>query len=277
MKSRAFTLIELLVVISIIALLIAILLPALGAARLSARQMQSTTHVRGMHQGMVIYSADNKGFYPGLESSGKRFVTAANNYSNRSGGMVQGRYAILIEADVVTPDYLLNPAEREPKTVYAVNSGDTFTTEHYSYAMQNITGDQNDTGYNGLPNVNPLRGKYNIMEWRNTMNSQAIILGDRLLDVENNDFTNPEAYLGAWSDDYGESEWGVVWNDNHAEFANTPFFETKYGSITNSEDDIFSRGRAPAGQNNTQTGGVTTNTSPGNCFLAARDGIQIIQ
>ena len=75
--------------------------------------------------------------------------------------------------------------------------------------MQNITGDQNDSGYTGLPLINPSKGKYNIKEWRATMNSQAIVLGDRLLEVKDNDFENPEAYLGPWSSSYGDSKWSV--------------------------------------------------------------------
>jgi len=274
---RAFTLIELLVVISMIGLLIALLLPALGAARKSARQLQSTTHLRGLHQGMVIFAYDNKGYFPGLDSSGKRFINAANNYSDQSGAMVQGRFAIMLEANLVTPDYLNDPAAPETKSAYDIGSGDTFTTAHYSYAMLNIAGDQNDPDYPGLPRVNPDKGKYTIQEWRDTMNSQAIILGDRLLKVRDNDFTNPDAYLGTWSNNYGESQWGVVWNDNHAVFENTPFFQTRYGPIKNTRDDLFSRGANPPGHNNLQTGGTTNAESPGNCFLAAKDATRIVQ
>ncbi|MEO0476398.1 MAG: prepilin-type N-terminal cleavage/methylation domain-containing protein [Planctomycetota bacterium] len=274
MRTRAFTLIELLVVISIIALLIAILLPALGAARQSARQLQSTTHLRGLHQGLVIYANENKTYFPGLESNGARFITAANNFSNTSGAMVQGRFALILEYDLVTPDYLINPGEPSSRTAYDLGSGDTFGTDNYSYAMLNIAGDQNDSGYTGLPNVNPNKGRHTIKEWRDTMNSQAVMMGDRLLEVLNNDFTNPDAYLGTWSKDYGDSKWGVVWNDNHTELANTPFFETKYSNITNSNDDIFTRGN-PAQHGNVQTGGATDAQSPGNCFLAARNAVDI--
>ncbi|MFK7790190.1 MAG: type II secretion system protein [Phycisphaeraceae bacterium] len=57
---KAFTLIELLVVISIIALLIAILLPALGAARKSAKKVQCLVNQRQLVTGVVAFTTDNK-------------------------------------------------------------------------------------------------------------------------------------------------------------------------------------------------------------------------
>jgi prepilin-type N-terminal cleavage/methylation domain-containing protein/prepilin-type processing-associated H-X9-DG protein len=60
----AFTLIELLVVISIIALLIAILLPALGAARRSAEDMQCLSNQRQIGVGLYGYSVENKDLLP---------------------------------------------------------------------------------------------------------------------------------------------------------------------------------------------------------------------
>ena len=56
---RGFTLIELLVVISIIALLIAILLPALGSARQAADSIKCMAQIRQVAQGAMIFAEDN--------------------------------------------------------------------------------------------------------------------------------------------------------------------------------------------------------------------------
>src|SRR5262245_2408677 len=60
----AFTLIELLVVIAIIALLIAILLPAIGAARQNARNTVDCSDIRQMAMAMTLYANDYKDVLP---------------------------------------------------------------------------------------------------------------------------------------------------------------------------------------------------------------------
>jgi prepilin-type N-terminal cleavage/methylation domain-containing protein/prepilin-type processing-associated H-X9-DG protein len=71
-RRSAFTLIELLVVVAVIAILIGILLPALGQAREAAFALQSSNMQRQLVIGMVVYSAENDQWFPGINTSGRK-------------------------------------------------------------------------------------------------------------------------------------------------------------------------------------------------------------
>ena len=66
-KIKAFTLIELLVVISIIALLLAILMPSLQKVKNQAKRVVCSTNLHQMGLGVLMYAQSNREYVPSLD------------------------------------------------------------------------------------------------------------------------------------------------------------------------------------------------------------------
>lgn len=81
--SRAFTLVELLVVVGVIAVLIALLLPALQGARSTAKNIKCMSNLRQFGIVYAMYSSENKGYclpfkYDGLTVSSVTYANATS-------------------------------------------------------------------------------------------------------------------------------------------------------------------------------------------------------
>src|SRR5690606_15517772 len=76
----AFTIIELLVVISIVALLVALLLPSLGAAREQGRQVKCLANVRSLHVAESLYNADYQDYLTPVTQGAPFGSTSKSDY-----------------------------------------------------------------------------------------------------------------------------------------------------------------------------------------------------
>jgi prepilin-type N-terminal cleavage/methylation domain-containing protein len=255
-QSQGFTLIELLVVISIIALLIGILLPALGAARRTARQMTNSTQIRGIHQGFFTQSQENKGWYAGVNSSGPQNTLDATFWdagdfahnveepvAGTAGSYPHARWGALVWGNFVTPEYLISPSEINSNMSVdflkdVANGTGTLgvNSQISSYAMPMLLAAHDLT--------QAATGRIN--EWRDTTNTGTPIISDRLVrGAAGSTFApeTPSTHLSIWSDADNPGNWGggIVYNDGHTEYSPTSEIDNVRvnGASADSLDNLY--------------------------------------
>ncbi|MFM7052940.1 MAG: type II secretion system protein [Planctomycetota bacterium] len=225
-RSKGFTLIELLVVMGIIALLLAILLPALSKARATTKRVKDSTQVQQVHKGFITLSTEKtSGVFPTpglIDRVGNTPGKGAEDINVNDHGAM---YAACIMQGAFDTNVLVSPAEI---------STNVLTMANYNYDAYNVVAAQDQywdplfkADLAAISNVSYgtllLNGTRKTKEWKQTLNSKFPVLANRGIQCNDADGSIIPANYNASKTlqiHGGAKQWegNVGFNDNHVSY-----------------------------------------------------------
>ncbi|MBN2447319.1 MAG: prepilin-type N-terminal cleavage/methylation domain-containing protein [Phycisphaerae bacterium] len=204
-RRPGFTLIELLVVVAIIALLVSILLPALGHARAQGSAAKCKANLHHIGIGLVAYNTENNEF--NVPSYNMPPAASGDNYSGGPGKPLDG-WAAILDRDGVVPS-----RERHTNTIFycsktvdveGMKDGQTGTDPQKPRGWVDWPLEMTEVGGDSAPKVAvaiPERGFNKIIRVSYWINAYNPIGNSRPSDIEGSDLyytgsvgLGPDAY-----------------------------------------------------------------------------------
>lgn len=240
---RGFTLIELLVVVSIIALLISILLPSLGRAKELANRVHCSANIRGIVGSFIVYAADSNEEFPvsiGPETARLRSYNPLLAPTPPMSpvpvaplGSLNSTYNYIMtmvppgtdhRGDVFSPFYMLTMMQLAQSKMFICKSdrqaGGPAQLKSGNYFYDGFQ-DKSQICYS-IPY--PWSGSSRAPWWRNTLESQRVVMSDMAPYEDASGYKKPAAGTGkiANSENHDGAGQNVGYGDNHVSWERNP-------------------------------------------------------